>query len=122
MLIAFALTHVSLTNAFFSAGPKKPPRDNSQPNDDLAQPEQAYAHKAATYEATTDKAATDETAVNATSTDETTVDETGIVVSFNTANALASDVIGRRKRRVSSATMPAPVSYTNSLPPSPTRA
>lgn len=81
MLIAFALTHVSLTNAFFSAGPKKPPRDNSQPNADLAQPERAYAHKAATDEATADKAANDKTAADATSTDETTADETSAVAS-----------------------------------------
>jgi hypothetical protein len=122
MLIAFALTHASPASAFFSVGPEKPPRDNSQPNADLAQPERAYAHKAATDEAIADKAANDETAPDATSTDETTADETGAVASFNTANALASDVTGCSKHRASSATMPAPFSYTNSLPPPPTHA
>jgi hypothetical protein len=115
MLTAFALTHASPASTSFSAGPVKPPRDNSQPNADLAQPERAYAHKAATDETAVDASIADEIA------DETTANETGAVTSFNTANALASDVTGRQKRRESSATTPAPVSCTDSLPPSPTR-
>jgi hypothetical protein len=114
---SYLLSRTHHPQASFSAGPIKPPHDNSQshPNADLAQPKQAYAHKAATDETVADASIADEIA------DETTADETGAVTSFNTANALASDVTGRRKCRASSATTPAPVSCTDSLPPSPTR-
>jgi hypothetical protein len=65
--------------------------------------ELAYAHKDTTDETAADKAANDETAVDAyiavEIADKTAADETGAAASFNTANGLASDVIGRRKRR-----------------------